>query len=184
MLKYYNRTKTRSVSQIHSIWLKANQRSLYRRNLFNEFINNIPNLIKPDSEGVYHLYYELNNQIYVINLDFKGHFGGWSYNTSRLDKDKNRDTILQWWLSEDSITNLGLKFYELENDRGFKLDGISRKALDDSISEHFRMVFKNKIPPESFITTINNIDYIVIVENRFNYSKFKLSNPVETPIKI
>lgn len=175
--------KKRTISQIHSIWLKANQRSLNRRKLFNDFIENIPNLIKPD-EGVYKLYYEQNNHIYVVHLDFKGLYGGWSFHTTRLDQQKDRDTILEWWLSEDSMMKLGQRFNELDNNRGFRLEGICREALDKEINNYFRELFVNKIPPESLIANINDIDYIIIVNDRLNYPKFKLSNQLDTPIKL
>lgn len=45
---------TRTISQLHSIWLKSNQRSLIRRERFNDFINNLPNLIKPNDKGKTH----------------------------------------------------------------------------------------------------------------------------------
>ncbi len=178
------KTKQRTISQIHSIWIRANQRSVTRRKLFSDFIENIPNLIKPDKEGVYKLYYEQNNHIYVINLDHKGLYGGWSFHTTRLDQQKDRDTILEWWISEDSMMKLGQKFNELDNDRGFRIEGICREALDKEINNYLRELFKNKVPPESLIVNINDIDYIIIVNDRLNYPKFKLSNQVDTTIKL
>ena len=184
--KYRYRRKEHSIEKIHDIWLKAKERNLIRRNRFTDFINTIPNHVQPNDKGEYILYYNNKETICAVVLTFKGRFGGWSFHTDYLNMDKDRDKILSYWIADDSITELGNKFRKLDNDRGFRLEGVSRQILNDKINTHFREYF-NKLkqyPPDSFIIDISDKKYIVTTKDRHDYTTFTLSSEVEEPIKI
>ena len=184
--KYRYVRKEHSIEKVHDIWVKAKERSTIRRNRFNNFINTIPNHVEPNDKGDYILYYNIKETVNVVVLNFRGRFGGWSFHTDHLNMDKDRDKILSYWIADDSITELGNKFREMDKDRGYRLEGISRKILDDKINRHFREHFNKlkKYPPDSFITIIGDKKYIVTTKDRHDYATFTLSSEVEEPIKI
>jgi len=181
------KTKQRTIHQIHDIWYKAKSRSLVRRERFTNFINHVTSIIEPNDKGNYIIYFNYNDSnIGSIILNFNGRFGGWSFHTEQLNMDKDRDKILSYWLADDSITELGNKFRELEDDRGFLLESLTRKVLDSKVNDYFRKYFEKlkQYPPDSFITKISDKDYIIVVDDRLNFPKFKIANEVTEPIII
>ena len=179
--------KQRTIHQIHDIWYKAKSRSLVRRERFTNFINQVTSIIEPNDKGNYIIYFNYkDNKIGSIILSFNGRFGGWSFYTEQLNIDKDRDKTLSYWLADDSITELGNKFRELDDDRGFRLESLTREILDRKVNDYFRKYFEKlkQYPPESFITKISDKDYIIVVDDRLNFPKFKIANEVTEPIII
>ena len=54
------------------------------------------------------------------------------------------------------------------------------------IDQHFRKYFENlkKYPPETFIVNISDKSYIVYVDDRLNFPRYKLSSELTEPINL
>jgi hypothetical protein len=182
---YKREPKTWSIQEVHDLWVKAKQRNNNLRKRFNDFIDSIPNQVEQNSDGNYILYYNINNSVQCIILNFKGRFGGWSYHTRSID-EKDRDLTLRYWISDDKITELGNEFIRLERNRGFRLEAIVNNILSEMIDQHFRKYFENlkKYPPETFIVNISDKSYIVYVDDRLNFPRYKLSSELTEPINL
>jgi len=183
--KFKRSPKNWSLDQVHDLWILAKKRSDIRQKIFTDYIENIPNIISPNDNGEYVIYYQRNKSMNSIILTFRDEYsrygGNWSYHTESL-KDRDRDKTLEYWISNDNIIDMGNEFIRLSDDRGFNSEGRVIRVLSEMINDNFRKHFKGikKYPPESFVTTISDKKYIINVDDRSNYPTFKISSEVET----
>ena len=182
--KFKREPKKWTIEQVHDLWILAKKRSEIRRKRLTDYINNIPNVISPNDKGEYILYYQQNKSIYAIIISFtkfERYGSTWSYHTESL-KNKDRESTLEYWISSDNIIDMGNEFIRLSNDRGFNSEARVNRVLSEMIDSKFRKHFKElkKHAPESFITTIGDKKYIIYVDDRMNYAKFRISSEVET----
>ena len=145
--KFGRSPKKRTISELHSLYKKAQQRSIIKRKqisgLIDQIVTETP-LIKQQGEDRHVVYFNMNDKIYKYEFTYRSEYKSWAYSWNSLkfegDTQSKREQKINFFLSNDIAFELGEKFHKLE--RGNKnLEYKVKNVLIDEISEALRKKF-------------------------------------------
>ena len=148
--KFGRDPKKRSISELHALYKRAQERSITKRKQISDLIDRIVKetpLVKKQGENCHTVYFNMNDKIYKYEFTYRSEYKSWAYSWNSLnfegDTQSKREQKINFFLSNDIAFELGEKFRKL--DKGQKnLEYKVKHILIDEISEELRKKF-NKV---------------------------------------
>lgn len=147
--KFGRDPKKRSISELHALYKRAQERSITKRKQISDLIDRIVKetpLVKQLGEDR-HIVYFNDDRIYKYEFTYRSGYKCWAYSCSSLkfegDTQSKREQKINFFLSNDIAFDLGEKFHKL--DKGHKnLEYKVKNVLIEEILEELRKKF-NKV---------------------------------------
>lgn len=148
--KFGRDPKKRSISELHALYKRAQERSITKRKQISDLIDRIVKetpLVKQQGEDRHIVYFNMDDKIYKYEFTYRSEYKSWAYSWNSLkfegDTQSKREQKINFFLSNDIAFELGEKFHKL--DKGQKnLEYKVKHVLIDEISEELRKKF-NKV---------------------------------------
>lgn len=150
--KFNRKPKKWSLEDLHTLYLRAEERALKRRKEFSEFMDKIINEIEPMENGQFIIFFEMEGITYKYSIRNDENFG-WSYSTDRVtfsnDTVKCREEKIDFILNNQRKFELGGELKRLERFKS-NLDrhvfGIIEEVVDLKLCEKYKKVKNFDVP--------------------------------------
>lgn len=184
--KFGKKPKTQTIESVHDLWVRAKDRSIRRRKIMTDFIDEIVKEIPKDEKGKHVVYFyrdvdkiesdclsfvkispTISHQdIYCYTFDYDRDYKCYGHVMGQPDL-KTRDERLIFILSNEKSFEMGQKFRELDIRRTWLEHKVFR-TLWDMVQEKLRIEFKNSrlMSNDIFILNISDKKYYIQVDER------------------
>lgn len=176
--KFGREPKERTIENLQELYIRSKERYEHKR---KELIA-ITNEIVKNKKDIYHVFYEKNGEIYLIEIGWSNDYECYTYSYKKCNLDSREDR-LQYSLTDESTLCLGqkLKYFRDISDSSRRHMTFIKNILDELIEDKLRELYKNKYKifykNKTFIVDIGTMKYFVyVVNNGYGYTKFNIQD--------
>lgn len=109
---YEKKKEIRTITYLHSLWLKSNIRREKRNKDVSDYIHNvIVKKVKPNENGEYVIYYETNNYTCFYKFQYDKEYQCYSYSTNTLNTNTRQGKIIS--IVKGELFEFGEQFHYL-----------------------------------------------------------------------
>lgn len=178
-IKFGREPKKWSNEDLHSLYLKAKERSDKKQKKFRDIFNTIVSEISPIERygrQTYVVYFTQSEELHQYNIQYDSHFKCHSHSRDHV-KPLTREERINFFTSGERAYELGTQFHELykDSDKAYRAQSLVWHILWENVFEELRSRFRemNTIPPQSFTVKISDTKYTIFTEDQYGYPKFK-----------
>lgn len=155
-------SRTKSLEQIHDIWIRAEARAEARRREKSKCIDEIVKEIPKNSKGTHIVYFYWDNVIYQYEVSYQSFFKshGISFQSVKFSSDvvTKREEKIDFILSNEKQFELGEKYRKLDRLECKKQYMVKNKFLE-IIENNLKEIYKDKQAQEITIVSVGGKKY-------------------------
>jgi len=172
--------KNWTIESVHSLYLKLLERSNKRYELTRECIDEITSTIPKDNKHI--CYYETDDRTMCIEFTYYNEYKSYGVSRNTLDMSKlSRDEKLAFLLATEKQFELGEKYNRLsknESSYHYYVFSVLWEMIENKLKEHFKGVR----PKDTFVISISDKKYYVIVDRDRYYGNFKFGGECKNDV--